>query len=41
MLPKRGREAPEAIDEREQEVRKTRSAVSEAFAELVCPITSR
>jgi TPR repeat protein len=39
MPPKRGREAAEAEDETGQELRKTKSAVNEAFAELVCPIT--
>ena len=37
MPPKRGREAAE--DATGQELRKTKSAVNEAFAELVCPIT--
>jgi len=39
MPRKRGREAAEAEDETGQELRKTKSAVNEAFAELVCPIT--
>ena len=39
MPPKRGREAAEAEDETGRELRKTKSAVNEAFAELVCPIT--
>ena len=37
MPSKRGREAAE--DATGQELRKTKSAVNEAFAELVCPIT--
>ena len=37
MPPKRGREAAE--DATGQELRKTKSALNEAFAELVCPIT--
>ena len=37
MPPKRSREAAE--DATGQELRKTKSAVNEAFAELVCPIT--
>ena len=37
MPPKRGREAAE--DATGQELRKTKNALNEAFAELVCPIT--
>ena len=37
MPPKRGREAAE--DATGQELRKTKSALNDAFAELVCPIT--